>query len=482
MLLGNKNEVRMNNVQVYNTLTKRVEKFKPLQDERVNFFVCGPTVYDFPHLGHAKTYTQFDFIVRYLRWQGYDVYYLQNITDIDDKIIRRAAERNISWENLAREFEAIYLEDMTALHNVSVNKYARATDHISAIVKQVNTLMDKGLGYRTSDGIYFEIAKFPEYGKLSGRNNLREEDAVSRVDDGRDKKGWNDFCLWKTSKPDEPYWDTELGSGRPGWHIEDTAITETYFGPQYDVHGGAVDLIFPHHEAEIAQMEAASGKKPLVKYWFHTGFLNVNSQKMSKSLGNFKTIREALDNYDYRVLRFFFISSHYRASIDYNGEVLEQAKNTVKRIDEFVFNIDPSYDDIEDKETIANFKGRVIKELNNDFNTPRAFAEIFDFFRIQNLKGKSGQRTLAFLRELNSFLDIMIFEDKQGQPDDEIRLLIEKREYYRKNKDFEMADAVRIQLLVKGIQVYDTKNGIRWKKITVQKSASDSDSLMDFQI
>ena len=456
----------MSNLRVYNTLTKDLEEFVPLHEKNVNIFVCGPTVYDFPHLGHAKTYTQFDFIVRYLRQQGYKVYYLQNITDIDDKIIQRAAERDMQWDKLAREFEAIYLEDMKALHNVSVNKYARATDYISQIVGQVKTLVNKGFGYQTDDGIYYEIAKFHEYGKLSGRTNLKEEDSISRVDDGREKKGWNDFCLWKASKLGEPSWNTELGPGRPGWHIEDTAITETHFGPQYDIHGGAVDLIFPHHEAEIAQMEAASGKKPLVKYWLHTGFLNVNTQKMSKSLGNFKTIRDALAKYDYRVLRFFFISSHYRASIDYNDAVLEQAKNTIKRIDDFVFNIDPNYDDAEDGDVISKLETGVIEDLNNDFNTPQAFAKIFDFLRTQNLKGKSGKCTLALFKEFNSFLDIMDFEHGQDQLDDELQSLIEKREYYRNNKDFATADAIRTQLLEKGIEIYDTKDGVRWKKIT----------------
>jgi len=458
----------MGNLRVYNTLTKEIEEFRPLHEKNVSLFVCGPTVYDFPHLGHAKTYTQFDFIVRYLRWQGYNVYYLQNITDIDDKIIQRALERKIQWKELAQEFEAIYLEDMNALHNVSANKYARATDYISQIVNQVKTLLNKGFGYQTADGIYYEITKFLEYGKLSGRTNLKEEDSVSRVDDSRDKRSWNDFCLWKASKPDEPYWVTELGAGRPGWHIEDTAITETHFGPQYDVHGGAVDLIFPHHEAEIAQMEAASGKKPLVKYWLHTGFLNVETQKMSKSLGNFRTIREALANYEYRVLRFFFISSHYRASIDYNDAVLEQAKNTVKRIDDFIFSIDPNYDDKEDDAKIANLRTGVINDLNNDFNTPQAFAKIFDFLRTQNLKGKSGKRTLDLFREFNIFLDIMSFENGYDKLNDQLRELIEKREYYRINKDYAAADAIRTKLLAEGIQIYDTSEGVKWKKVTTK--------------
>ena len=452
----------MASIRVYNTLSKNIDDFHSMQEGKINLFVCGPTVYDFPHLGHGKTYTQFDFIVRYLRWRGFDVYYLQNITDIDDKIIQRASERNASWDVLSREYEAIYLDDMSALHNNSVNKYARATDHISQITNQVKVLLEKGYAYHTDDGIYYEIAKFPEYGKLSGRTDLREEDAVSRIDESSGKRGWNDFCLWKVSKTGEPSWETELGSGRPGWHIEDTAITETHFGSQYDVHGGAVDLIFPHHEAEIAQMEAASGKKPLVRYWIHTGFLNVNSEKMSKSLGNFLTIREALAKYDYRVLRYFFISSHYRAPIDYNETVLEQAKSALKRIDEFVFNIDRNHDDEDNKDAIENLRGRVIEELDNDFNTPKAFAAIFDSIRVQNIKGKSGILTLNLFKEFNEFLDIMRFD--YDEVDTKITSLIEKREQYRKSKEFDKADAIRKQLLEIGVDLYDTKDGVKWKK------------------
>ncbi|PJE66556.1 cysteine--tRNA ligase, partial [Candidatus Shapirobacteria bacterium CG10_big_fil_rev_8_21_14_0_10_36_6] len=323
-------------MKIYSTLTKTVEEFVPINGMNVNLFVCGPTVYDYPHLGHAKTYIQFDFVVRYLRWRGYDVTYLQNITDIDDKIINRANENGFKWNELSRKFEEIYIEDMKSLGNTSVNKYARATDYISQIVKQVQTLIDKGFAYKTTDGIYFEVAKFKDYGKLSKRTEVKENDSLSRIDEDKEKRGWNDFCLWKNYKEGEPFWETELGKGRPGWHIEDTAITETEFGPQYDIHGGAVDLIFPHHEAEISQMEAVSGKVPLVKYWMHTGFLNINSEKMSKSKENFTTIREALKQYDFRVIRYLFLNTHYRSEIDFSEPTLIQAQNSVEKLNIFV--------------------------------------------------------------------------------------------------------------------------------------------------
>lgn len=450
-------------VRVYNTISKSIETFEPMRENRVNFFVCGPTVYDYSHLGHAKTYTQFDFIVKYLRWRGYPVFYLQNITDLDDKIIKRAQEKGIAWQTLAREFEAAYQQDMLALHNTAVNQFARATDYIEQIITQVKTLVDKGFAYQTSDGVYFEITKFPDYGKLSGRKDVAAEDSVSRIDESSEKRGWNDFCLWKASKPGEPSWESPFGAGRPGWHIEDTAITETFFGPQYDMHGGAIDLIFPHHEAEIAQMESVSGKRPMVRYFLHTGFLNINAMKMSKSLGNFKTIRDVLAMHDYRTLRFFFISSHYRTTIEFNEAVLEQAKNSIKRIEEFVFNIDPNYDDADAEGDVEALKSKVIEALDEDFNTPRAFAAIFDFVRNQNARGKSGKRVRQILREINQFLEIMNFEDDALES--EIQTLIDQRQAFRAQKDFKKSDEIRDRLTAMGIQVYDTKEGVRWRRV-----------------
>lgn len=451
-------------LQVHNTLTKQKDDFIPINGNKVNFFVCGPTVYDYPHLGHGKTYTQFDFIVRYLRYKGYEVFYLQNITDIDDKIIDRANKVGIDWKELSLQFETIYKEDMIALGNTSVNEYARATAYIPQIVQQIQTLMEKGFAYQTTDGIYYQVSEFTEYGKLSGRTELKEEDSVSRIDESSFKKGWNDFCLWKNPKPNEPFWETEIGPGRPGWHIEDTAITETFFGPQYDVHGGAIDLIFPHHECEIAQMEASSGKKPLVHYWLHTGFLNINTKKMSKSVGNFKTIRDILKEYDFRIIRYFILSSHYRATIDFSLEGLTHAKNSLDRINNFIFNIDTELDDNNNIDIVESTKQNIIAALDNDFNTPDAFAHIFTFIRAQNTKNINGKYVLDLFIELNKiFGNLFIIEAKVTE--ENISELIQQREEYRKLKQFDKADDIRIMLKDKGIELYDSKEGVKWRNI-----------------
>jgi cysteinyl-tRNA synthetase len=450
-------------LKLFNTMGRKKEEFKPIHAGKVNMFVCGPTVYDAPHLGHAKTYTQFDFIARYLKHKGFEVFYLQNITDIDDKIISRAKEAKTTPEKLARKFEDIYKEEMVALHNTSVNQYARATEHIKEIVNQVKTLMDKGFAYKIKDGIYYELKKFPDYGKLSGRKTLEENDAVSRIDENPEKKSKGDFCLWKFYKEGEPYWeDEQLPPGRPGWHIEDTAITEHYFGQQYDLHGGAIDLIFPHHEAEIAQQEAASGKKPFVRYWLHTGFLNINSEKMSKSKGNFFTLREALEKYDYKTLRFFFLSNHYRTTLDFTPQVLEQSKNGLQRLNDFVIKIKKDYDDEEYEKMIVGFSKKFYAYLDDDFDTPNALASLFDLVREVNIKGKPGKRVFALMKELDQLFDFMTFDE--GTIDKEIEALVQKREDARKKKDFRLADKIRDEISSKGFVLEDTADGVRVKK------------------
>ncbi len=453
----------MDQLRFYSTLSKKIEAFKPIKDKKVNLFVCGPTVYDFAHIGNAKTYTQFDFMVRYLRFRGYEVFYLQNITDIDDKIIKRAAERGVGWKKLAGEFEQKYLEDMQALHNTAVNQYARATDYIPQITKQVKVLLGKGYAYKTSDGIYFDIGKFPDYGKLSGRTEGSRDDAVSRIDESRDKKNKNDFALWKFSKPGEPVWETELGAGRPGWHIEDTAITESFFGPQYDVHGGAVDLIFPHHEAEIAQMEAASGLSPLVRYWIHVAFLNINAEKMSKSKGNFLTAREATEKYGYRLLRYFFISQHYRTTLDFSEQNLAQAKGALTRLDEFVLDLDTRYEDNKNQEDTKKLKVEIVAKLDNDWDTPGAIASIFNFIRQQHTRGKSGKNVYRLFQELNQMFDFLDF----GVPKiaDGVQKLVDSREQLRKEKKFTEADDLRKKIAEMGYEIKDTAEGVKVNKI-----------------
>ncbi|OHA11622.1 MAG: cysteine--tRNA ligase, partial [Candidatus Sungbacteria bacterium RIFCSPLOWO2_02_FULL_47_9] len=289
-------------IRIYNTLTNKKEDFEPANDKRVNFFVCGPTVYDSSHIGHARTYISFDVIVKYLRYAGYEVFYLQNITDVDDKIIARAHETEEDPLFLSRHFAKEYFEDMQELKITSPSKYASASEFIPQIIKQIETLVKKGVAYSTPSGVYYDITKFPEYGKLSHQNQSTLLKAV-RIEEDPNKQNDFDFVLWKAKKPGEPFWQSPWGEGRPGWHIEDTAISEYFFGPQYDVHGGGIDLKFPHHESEIAQQEAASDKVPFVKYWLHTGHLQVEKQKMSKSLKNFITIRDILKKHSSEAFR-----------------------------------------------------------------------------------------------------------------------------------------------------------------------------------
>lgn len=448
-------------LKVYNTLTKKKQAFKPLKGKKVNIFVCGITPYDYAHIGHAKTYVQFDFIVKYLRYSGYDAFYLQNITDIEDKIIQRAKEEGIESKELARKFEKSYREDMETLDVDSVSKYAKATDYIKEILKQIKTLLDKGCAYEIEDGIYFDLSKFKDYGKLSGSGSLEAEQAVSRIDESKDKKNKGDFCLWKRSKPGEPKWPSPWFDGRPGWHIEDTAMTESFFGPQYDLHGGARDLIFPHHEAEIAQMESVSGKKPFVRYWLHTGFLNVKGQKMAKSLGNFITIKDALKSHNAKVLRFFYLSAHYRSPIDFSEGLLEQAKHSLERLNEFVRNVKDNKAK-DDKKLIEKTKKEFIKCMDDDFDTPKALAVIFDFVKEVNKKG-GGKESYKLMLEFDKIFNILTAEEEKLPSD--ILKLIEKREEARKSKDFKTADKIRAELRKKGIQLDDTPEGVKWKRV-----------------
>ena len=441
-----------------------------ISGKKLKFFVCGPTVYDYSHIGHARTYVSFDVIVKYLRHRGINVFYLQNITDIDDKIINRAKENNIDPMTMAREFAEEYFKDMKELGVDSVDKYAFATEYVQAIIKQVQNLIYKGFAYKLEDGIYFDLSKFEDYGKLSGKKEIGEEDAVSRIDDSVNKKNKGDFCLWKVSKEGEPSWDSPFGKGRPGWHIEDTAITETEFGPQYDVHGGARDLIFPHHEAEIAQMEASSGKIPFVRYWLHTGFLNVNGQKMSKSLGNFITIRDALKKYGKRVLRLFFLSTHYRSPIDFSDESVEAIKKSLERIDNFIDSMRDVNGEGEISGRINDFKDKFEESMNDDFNTPEALSVLFDFIRDVNrmrdqglVNKETGEKIIEQMFEFNRFLGIM--KEDTEEISDEIKKLVEKREDARKNKDFETSDKIRDELKEKGYCVEDSPSGPRCKKI-----------------
>ena len=451
-------------LKLYNTLSREKEIFKPRQGKKIKLFVCGPTVYDSAHLGHARTYIAFDMIAKYLRERGYDIFYLQNITDIDDKIIKRAAERNIAPQKLARDFEKDYRNDMKALKVDGVTKYARATNYVKEILSQTKRLLNKGYAYQIKDGIYYDISKFKNYGKLSKRTTIGAESAISRIDESLGKKNKGDFCLWKFSRPDEPKWKSPWGWGRPGWHIEDTAITEKFFGPQYDIHGGGRDLIFPHHEAEISQMEAVSNKAPLVKYWLHTGFLTVDSQKMSKSLGNFITIKDFLKNHSPRLLRFLIIKSAYRSPIDYNGSAILQAEKELGRIDEFVDSLKTARTRLPQNipwklETDKKFGNA----MDDDFNTPRAIAIIFRLIRQKN--SLNAKDVLEFLRRADKFFNFIFWPKAKEKIPAELSRLAGQRQEYREKKEWHKADEIRKEMKKLGWTVEDTDEGPKVKHL-----------------
>jgi cysteinyl-tRNA synthetase len=465
-------------MKLYNSLTRQKEDL-PLPPEasakagdckELHLFVCGPTVYDDAHIGHARTYIFFDFLVKYLRSQGRKVFYLQNITDVDDKIIKRAAETGVSPAELAAKFTQSYFDDMKALGVDSVTEYAPATKFIPEIIGQVERLIEKGFAYKIDgDGWYFDIAKDADYGKLSGRTVAQAEDGVSRIDEAIGKRNKGDFCLWKSSKPDEPMWPSEkLGAGRPGWHIEDTAISEKFFGPQYDIHGGAMDLKFPHHEAEIAQQESASGKKPFVRLWLHTGFLTVNGEKMSKSLGNFITIKDFLKKYPAEVFRYLLLGTHYRNPLDYSEKSLEAAKNSIERLYRIIYDYSqqttsPHYNETllnggEENATLEEYEKQFNEAIADDLNAPQALAVIHEM-----LAGHGSPiRKLELIKKFDGVLNLGLNVPTQPYSQEKDQKIAEKvREYaqFRANKQFVQSDALRKEIEALGYSVRDTENG-----------------------
>ncbi|MGB9202271.1 cysteine--tRNA ligase [Methanobacterium sp.] len=463
-------------IKLYNTMTRRKEIFKPREGNKIKMFVCGPTVYDHSHIGHARTYISFDIIVRYLKYSGFTVFYLQNITDLDDKILKRAKEIGSSPLELARRYEEKYLQDMKVLGVENVNFYARATEHIPEIINQIEILVERGFAYETDKGVYFDESKFKDFGKLSNRN--LEELNVHRIGLDTSKRNPGDFALWKKRKIEseelEMVWDSPWGTGRPGWHIEDTAITDTYFGPQYDIHGGGLDLIFPHHEAEIAQMEAASNKKPMVKYWMHTGFLNVKGEKMSKSLGNFITINDLLQEYSPDVFRFFVLSTHYRSPIDFSQEILYQSQQGLQRIYKLIETINRLLDENtaismeNDQEYIyklSEVRKEFFEAMDNDFNTPSAFSTIFDIIREvnrdindSNISKNALTKLKALIIEFGIILgfDFSLKNDNEPElQEDLIELLKDVRSKLREKKEWDLSDEIRSKLQELDIVIED---------------------------
>jgi len=462
-------------IRFYNTLSRKKEKLAPIKRGAIKFFACGPTVYDEPHLGHGRTYITFDMIVNFLRYNGYDVTYLQNITDIDDKIIRRAEEQNAEVTDISRHWESEYHRIEKKLKIKSVTKYARATDYIPEIINQILHLEKNNFTYATHGNVYFNVNAFPRYGMLSHQKTKNLRKAV-RIEEDPYKKNFLDFALWKTHKEGEPFWQSPWGEGRPGWHIEDTAITEKEFGPQYDIHGGGGDLLFPHHESEIAQMEGASGLSPMVRCWLHTGLINVNNEKMSKSLKNFITMKDVLSIFGTDTFRFWIAQHHYRSPINYEPEALSHAQNALAKIQEFLNNlsavkIEKASGDTMAGRTISSFKKKILEHLENDFNTPRAIAEIFSFMKQMNARLTQGTLTakraadiLDFFKELDTIFIFFFSAVQEEEIPKKVTELLEQRKKAREEKIWGDSDRLRDEIKSLGYTVEDTIDGQRIKK------------------
>lgn len=474
---------RMPTIRILNTLSGTKEPLPETGKDPLRLFVCGPTVYDYIHIGNARTYAVFDTFARYIRSRGTKLFYLQNITDIDDKIIRRATEEKDDWKELAQTYERAFREDMKKLNIRSVTKYARATGFIKEIVRQVQALARKGHAYEIPGGWYFDLTTFPDYGKLARRTAAQAEDGVSRIDENPRKRNRGDFCLWKLAdakKSNEgdakkkfavidgvPAWNTPLGWGRPGWHIEDTAITESQFGPQYEIHGGGVDLIFPHHEAEIAQQESASGKKPFVKLWMHVAFFDLKGAKMSKSIGNIITVRDFLRTYDANTFRMIAAEHHYRTRIEYDETLATQAENALRTIQAFLEKLRhierfAGQDAHSNANTAHNRSMHAFDEaMADDLNTPRALAALFELINgiqphIWALSRNDAKMLRTFIYDRLAIFGIVL-PAETAPP--RVTRLATRREAFRNNKQFMHADALRRQIEALGYTVEDTPIG-----------------------
>ncbi|MCC6032506.1 MAG: cysteine--tRNA ligase [Desulfurococcaceae archaeon] len=465
-------------LKIYNTRTRSLEVFKPLNGNRVFMFVCGPTVYDYSHIGHARVFVFFDVVARWLRRLGYSLFYIVNITDVDDKIVGRAAEEGVHPLDLARKYERYFLEDMASLNVVSPNLYARASDYLREIFEQVGKLLERGHAYVTPTGVYFDITTFNDYGKLSGRDP--RELVVHRIEPDPTKRNPGDFALWRVRPKHEFGWDSPWGYGRPGWHIEDTAITIRHFGPQYDIHGGAVELIFPHHEAEIAQAESFTGVKPFVNFWVHVGLLTVGGEKMSKSLGNYVTIREAVSRYGANTLRLYLLQTHYRSPIDFTWDALENAHKTFSKVEVAHSRLEQlevrevsavSDVEVELRKKAVRAREGFEEAMNNDLNTAEAIASYLDLISAINdytnkrsdISADTHRLVIEALNYMNSVLGFVLRPGvAEGLTNDLIRLLVDVRSELRKRKMWELSDKIRDELRRLGVELQDTPSGTKW--------------------
>lgn len=461
-------------MKVFNTLTRTKEEFVPIDKNEVKIYACGPTVYNYIHIGNARPLCVFDVLRKYLEYRGYNVKFVQNFTDVDDKIIKRANEEGLSFGEVSEKYIKEFWTDAHGLNFKDATVHPKATENIDEIIDIIKTLEEKGYAYAVDGDVYYRTLKFNGYGKLS-HQPIEDLQSGARIAIGEKKEDPLDFALWKSAKEGEPYWDSPWGKGRPGWHIECSAMNRKFLGKEIDIHCGGQDLIFPHHENEIAQSEAANGCQ-FSKYWMHNGYINVDNVKMSKSLGNFKTVREIADVYGYEVIRYFLISSHYRSPINYNLEIIEQCKAALERLytcreslDFAVKNADKSIADDEELLSLINSRReQFIAAMDDDLNTADAIAAIFDLVR--DINTKILDKTVSYavctaaadlFDELCAVLGIL-YNRKSNDLDTEIEALIQQRQEAKKNKDFATADKIRDDLKARGIILKDTRQGTTW--------------------
>jgi len=481
----------MDKIFVYNDMSKRKEEFVPLHPGKVSMYVCGVTPYNHPHIGNARPFVVWDVIRRFLEHEGYDVYHVQNFTDVDDKIIKAANTEGVTWDVIANRYIKAYFEVMDKLHVKRAHIYPRVSQHIQNIIGTVQKLIDNGYGYVVDGDVYYRVEKFARYGELSGRN-LDDMMAGARVDVDERKENPMDFALWKSAKPGEPYWESPWGKGRPGWHIECSTMSTKYLGNTLDFHGGGSDLIFPHHENEIAQSEGATGVHPFVRYWVHNGFITINEEKMSKSLGNFKTVLDILKEYEPEVLRYFILNTHYRSPLDFSQERLQEAKRSLERlrtaqqnlleIEKFI-NVGPDADSLALSDKVDELRKGFFDAMCDDFNTSLAISFIFALAKeinvyhtaiISGAKAPDGKVVDKIHKVWKEMCDIIgILEEAPaakaqdpGVKDEEaaIKAKIEERQAARKARDFKKADAIRDELAAQGIILEDSPQGVRWKR------------------
>ena len=463
-------------MQIFNSMTRRKEEFKPIHEGKVGIYACGPTVYNFFHIGNARPFIVFDVLRRYLEYRGYEVTFVQNFTDIDDKMIRRANEEGVTVKDIAEKYIAEYFVDAKALGIRPATVHPRATEHIPQIIALVQRLIDKGLAYESNGDVYYRVKAFPEYGCLCGQN-IEDLASGARVSVDEQKEDPLDFALWKAQKPGEPAWESPWGLGRPGWHIECSAMSTTYLGETFDIHTGGIDLLFPHHENEIAQTSGATGK-PYVNYWMHNGFINVDGVKMSKSLGNFFTVRDITKEYDLEVVRLFMLSAHYRSPINFSRELIEAAASTLERLyiarDQLAFlkqnaaNVEPGEAEQAFVKQCEASEKKFVAAMDDDMNTADALAALFELVREVHKLPQTGASLKAIElgeKTLTSLCDVLglLMKKNDGIPA-EVQAMVDERAEARKNKDWKRSDELRDAIKAMGYILEDTKAGQKVRK------------------